>query len=71
MGQEIAYIKRLEVASDASFGNCAMIRRSLEGYLFKLFGGPIDWVFVKQKTVIILTTKAKLLVLTYIVTKAF
>lgn len=69
-GQEIAYTKPLEVASDASFGNCATTRRSSEGYLFKLFGGPIDWVSVKQKTVTTSTTEAELLALTHAATEA-
>ena len=69
-GQEIAYTKPLEVVSDASFGNCATTRRSSEGYLFKLFGGPIDWVSVKQKIVTTLITKAELLALTHAVTEA-
>jgi hypothetical protein len=63
--QEITYThpKTLEVASDASFGSCATTRRSTEGYLFKLFGGPIDWASVKQKTVTTSTTEAELLAL--------
>jgi hypothetical protein len=71
--QEIAYThpnKALEIASDASFGNCATTRRSSEGYLFKLFGGPIDWVSVKQKTVTTSTTEAELLALTHAATEA-
>ena len=30
-------------ASDASFGDDPVSRKSIEGYLFTLFGGPIDW----------------------------
>jgi hypothetical protein len=67
--QEVAY-KTLEIASDASFGNCATTRRSTEGYLFKLFGGPIDWGSVKQKTVTTSTTEAELLALTHTATEA-
>jgi hypothetical protein len=72
VNQEIAYThqKTLEIASDASFGNCATTRRSSEGYLFKLFGGPIDWVSVKQKTVTTSTTEAELLALTHAATEA-
>jgi hypothetical protein len=72
--QEITYIylitKTLEIASDASFGNCATTRRSTEGYLFKLFGGPIDWGSTKQKTVTTSTTEAELLALTHAATEA-
>src|SRR2546423_10713427 len=30
-------------ASDAAFADDTATRRSTEGYLFKLFGGAIDW----------------------------
>jgi len=46
--------------SDASFANCTRTRRSAQGYLFKLFGGPIDWQSNKQKTVSTSTTEAEL-----------
>jgi hypothetical protein len=49
--------------SDASFANCTRTRRSAQGYLFKLFGGPIDWQSNKQKTVSTSTTEAELLAL--------
>ena len=62
--------KSLEISSDASFGNCATTRRSSEGYLFKLFGGPIDWSSSKQKTVITSTTEAELLALSHAATEA-
>jgi len=35
--------------------------KSTEGYLFKLFGGPVDWCSGKQKTITISTTEAELL----------
>ena len=60
----------LEIVSNTSFGNYVIIKYSSEGYLFKLFGGPINWVSVKQKTVTTSTIEAKLLALTYIVTEA-
>ena len=68
-GQEIAYTKPLEVASDANFRNYIMIRRSLEGYLFKLFNRPINQISIKQKIITTLTTKAELLTLIYVITK--
>src|SRR6266480_3841626 len=37
----------------------------MEGYLFQLFGRPIDWRSTKQKTVTTSTTKAELLTLSY------
>ena len=30
-------------ASDASFADDKTTRKSLQGYIFYLFGGPIDW----------------------------
>jgi hypothetical protein len=35
-------------------------RRSSDGYLFQLFGGPIDWCAAKQHLVITLSTEAEL-----------
>jgi hypothetical protein len=52
-------------ASDAAFADDRATRRSTGGYLFQLFGGPIDWHSTKQKTVTISSTEAELLVLTY------
>jgi hypothetical protein len=47
-------------ASDAAFGDNPD-RKSSQGYLFKLFGGPVDWKAGKQKTVTTSTTEAELL----------
>jgi IS30 family transposase len=49
-------------ASDAAYGDNED-RKSTEGYLCKLFGGPIDWKASKQKTVTTSTTEAELLAL--------
>ena len=38
-------------ASDAAFADNIDDRKSTEGYLVMLFGGPIDWRASKQKTV--------------------
>jgi hypothetical protein len=51
-------------ASDAAFAD-NVDRKSTEGYLFKLFGGPIDWRACKQKTVTTSTTEAELLALSH------
>jgi hypothetical protein len=51
-------------ASDAAFAGNAD-RKSTEGYLFKLFSGPIDWRSTKQKTVTTSTTEAELLALNH------
>jgi hypothetical protein len=51
-------------AGDAAFAD-NIDRKSTEGFLFKLFGGPIDWKACKQKTVTTSTTKAELLALSH------
>ncbi|RMZ74711.1 hypothetical protein DV736_g6719, partial [Chaetothyriales sp. CBS 134916] len=55
----------LEAASDASFADDSMTRRSSQGYLIKLFNGPIAWQASRQKTVTTSTTEAELLALSY------
>ena len=47
-------------SADASFANNPN-RRLGEGYVFKLYGGPIDWISRKQSIVMISTTEAELL----------
>ena len=50
-------------ASNASFTDNFVNKKSLQGYIIKLFRGPITWRANKQNTVIILNTEAKLLAL--------
>ena len=52
-------------SSDAAFADDPTTRKSTEGYLFQLFGGPIDWRCTKQKTVTTSTTEAELLALSH------
>jgi hypothetical protein len=52
-------------SSDASFADDTTTRKSTEGYLFQLFGGPIDWRCTKQKTVTTSTTEAELTALSH------
>ena len=52
-------------ASDAAFADDLATRYSTEGYLFKLFNGPIDWRSTKQKTVTTSSTEAELLALSH------
>jgi len=52
-------------ASDAAFADDPVTRYSTEGYLFKLFGGPIDWKSTKQRTVTTSSTEAELLALSH------
>ncbi|KAF7573279.1 hypothetical protein PtrM4_081840 [Pyrenophora tritici-repentis] len=47
-------------AADASFADDLSTRRSSDGYLFKLFGMPIDWKATKQRSVTKSTTEAEL-----------
>jgi len=58
--------KVLKVASDASFADDHASRRSTQGYLIKLFNGPIMWQSSKQKTVSTSTTEAELLALSHV-----
>ena len=57
-------------ASDASFGDDLVSRKSIEGYLFTLFGGPIDWRSMKQKSVTKSSTEVELLALSYVATES-
>ena len=50
-------------ASDASFADNRIDRKSSQGYMMKLFGGPIAWRANKQDTVTTSSTEAKLLAL--------
>lgn len=64
-GLSIEYSGDTEVpflaASDASFADDKTTRRSTQGFLMTLYGGPIDWVSQRQKTVTTSTTEAELL----------
>lgn len=48
-------------ASDASFARDAYDRKSVQGFVIKLFGGPILWKSSKQQTVTTSSTEAELL----------
>ena len=49
------------ISSDASFADDKTTRKSRQGYLFSLFGGPIAWKASKQNTVTTSSTEAELL----------
>ena len=55
--------KAFKVYTDASFADDLQDRRSTQGYLFTLFGGPIAWKSGKQSTVTTSSTEAELLAL--------
>ena len=57
--------KALQVSGDASFADDLETRKSTQGYLMKLFNGPIMWQSSKQKTVTTSTTEAELLSLSH------
>ncbi|KAM3509956.1 hypothetical protein MY10362_000299 [Beauveria mimosiformis] len=51
------------IASDASFSDDLATRRSTQGYVILLYGGPIDWKSSRQTTITTSTTEAELLAL--------
>ena len=55
----------LELSSDASFADDLQTRKSTQGMLMRMFGGPIMWQSSKQKTVTTSTTEAELLSLSH------
>lgn len=60
----------LQVASDASFADNTIDRKSSQGYAIKLFGGLIAWKANKQDTVTTSTTEAELLALSQVAKEA-
>ena len=52
-----------------SFSDNLVTKKSIKGYLFTLFRGPVDWRSIKQKLVIKLSIKVELLALLYTATK--
>ena len=45
--------------SDANWGSDEVDRRSVTGYILKLFGSPVSWVSKRQATVALSTTEAE------------
>jgi len=58
-------LRAFTCASDAAFSDDLVTRQSTEGFLFQLFGGPIDWKSTKQKTVTTSSTEAELMALSH------
>jgi hypothetical protein len=48
-------------ATDASYADHKATRKSSQGYIFFLFGGPIDWKATLQRCVVKSTTEAELM----------
>ena len=59
------------IASDASFADDPDDRKSSQGFLIKLFRGPVAWKSSKQATVTTSTTEAELLALEHRVKEGF
>jgi hypothetical protein len=58
--------QELIAASDAAYADDPATRKSTQGFLIKLFNGPIHWQSVRQKTVTTSTTEAELISLSTI-----
>ena len=58
-------------STDAAFADDLDTRKSTEGYIFKLFGGPIDWRSTKQKQVTRSSTEAELVALSHASTEIY
>jgi hypothetical protein len=61
----------LHCSTDAAYADDIPTRKSTEGYLFKLFGGPIDWRSTKQKQVTRSSTEAELMALSHAATEIY
>lgn len=57
------FLKSFLCASDASYADNTMDRKSSQGYVMMLFGGPIAWKATKQPTVTTSSTEAELIAL--------
>jgi len=57
-------------ASNAAFSDNSVSRKSTKGYLFTLYGGPINWQSMKQKSVTKSSTEAELLALSHAATES-
>ena len=57
-------------ASDASFADNTLDRKTPQGYIMTLFGGPIAWRANKQDTVTTSSTEAELLAMSQIAKEA-
>jgi hypothetical protein len=61
----------LVIASDASFADDPEDRKSSQGYIIQLCGGPVVWKASKQSTVTTSTTEAELLALDLTVRESY
>ncbi|OAQ62542.1 integrase, catalytic core [Purpureocillium lilacinum] len=56
--------RELRIASDAAFADDPETRKSSQGHVITLFGGPVSWKASKQNTVTTSSTEAELLAFT-------
>lgn len=56
--------RQLRIASDAAFADDPETRKSSQGHVIQLFGGPVSWKASKQSTVTTSSTEAELLAFT-------
>ncbi len=52
--------------SDTAYANDPETHKSIRGFLYMLFRGLADWYSMNQKTIIISSTEAELLALSYV-----
>ena len=62
-GDDDGRVRSFICSSDASFADNTLDRKSSQGYIMLLFGGPIAWKANKQDTVTTSSTEAELLAL--------
>jgi len=55
---------------DSDFAGCKNIRRSTEGNIFVVAGGPVSWKTKRQDTVVLLTVEAKFMAFSQAITQA-
>jgi hypothetical protein len=58
------------IASDASFADNEKTRKSSQGYIILLFGGPMVWKTLKQSIISTSTTEAEMVAFAVIIKKA-
>jgi hypothetical protein len=58
-------------STDSAYADDIPTRKSTEGYIFKLFNGPIDWRSTKQKQVTRSSTEAELMALSHASTEIY
>jgi hypothetical protein len=58
------------IASDASFADDEETRKSSQGYIILLFGGPVVWKALKQSTILTSIIEAEMVAFAVITKKA-